>query len=75
MRDLVPLFTLWGVPFVLIAVQPDLGTAIVLTVLFASILFVALDRKLLAKVFLLGGLGVGGVVGLYFFAPRFSSRS
>lgn len=69
-RDLVPLFALWGVPFVLITVQPDLGTAIVLTVLFAFILFVALDRKLLVKVFLLGGLAVGGVVGLYFFAPQ-----
>ncbi|RKQ89096.1 FtsW/RodA/SpoVE family cell cycle protein [Brockia lithotrophica] len=68
--DLIPLFALWGVPFILIAIEPDLGDAIVLTVLFTSILFVALERKLLVKVFLLGGLAIGGIAGLYFFAPQ-----
>jgi len=69
-KDLAPLLALWGLPFVLITVQPDLGDAIVLTVVFASILFVALEQKLLAKVLLLGSLAVGGIAGLYFIAPQ-----
>jgi len=67
---LTPLVALWGVPFLLITIQPDLGDAIILTVIFVSVLFVALERKLLVQVFFLSGFVVASVVSLYLFVPQ-----
>lgn len=56
LRDLILPGTLTAVPFVLILIQPDLGTALMLIILFASMtVFVQLRWSSMA---ILGGLGV-----------------
>ncbi len=56
LRDLIIPGLLTGVPFVLILIQPDLGTALMLGILFVSMtLFVRLRRSTLLS---LGGMGI-----------------
>ena len=58
--DLIKPGILTGVPFVLIMIQPDLGTAMMLAILFCSmILFVKLRWTTIA---FLGGSGIGAIV-------------
>jgi rod shape-determining protein RodA len=55
-----------GVPFIIILLQPDLGTALILLAIIASMLLVGgLDRKWLAGGFALVVLVVGAVLLLY----------
>ncbi len=59
-RDLIKPGILTAIPFVLILIQPDLGTALMLAILFVSMtIFVKLRWSTLA---ILGGVGLASVV-------------
>lgn len=61
-----PLFILTGVPFLITAEQPDLGSAMMLFITGASVLFfLKIQRKLLVA---LAIVGIIGAVGAWFFA-------
>lgn len=65
LKDLAfPLFCLIGIPFLITAEQPDLGTAMMLFVIGGSVLFfIKIKRKILVVVSLIVALGgVGGWV-------------
>jgi rod shape determining protein RodA len=63
---LLPLFVLTGIPFLITAAQPDLGTAMMLAIIGCSIMFfIKIKTRILVTVALVGALaGVGG----WFFA-------
>jgi rod shape determining protein RodA len=64
----LPLFVLIGIPFVVTAEQPDLGTAMMLLIIGGSVLFfLRIKRRILAAVAIFGiVIGLGG----WFFALR-----
>ncbi len=72
-RDLIFPFMLMVVPFILICLQPDLGTALMLAIIFVSMtVFVRLRWSTLA---ILAGLGSGGgVLGWMFFLKDYQRR-
>jgi len=61
--DLVPTFIFFGIPMLLIILQPDLGTALVFIAIYFGMLFVAGARpKHLIILILTGALLVGGIL-------------
>ncbi len=59
-RQLIMPAILTGIPFALILIQPDLGTALMLAIIFVSMtVFV---RLRISSYLILGGLGVGGAI-------------
>jgi len=65
LRDIVKPGILTAIPFILIMIQPDLGTALMLGIIFVSmVLFVKMRRSTLA---LLTSLGLAGVFVLWKF--------
>ena len=65
-------FVLYALVLALLALQPDVGMALVVTAVFFAQYFLAGLRML--WVLLLGGAGVGGLVGAYFVFPHVASR-
>lgn len=62
-RDLVPTFLFFGLPMMLILMQPDLGTALVFIAIYFGMLFVAgANPKNLIALILVGALLVVGVL-------------
>jgi rod shape determining protein RodA len=73
LRDIVVPFILMAVPFVLILVQPDLGTALMLIIIFVSMTVFVRIRW--STIVILGGLGSGlGVLGWMFFLKDYQRR-
>jgi cell division protein FtsW len=63
---------LFGAVLALLALQPDVGMALVVTAVFFAQYFLAGLRML--WVLLLGGVGAAGLVGAYFAFPHVASR-
>lgn len=63
-KDLIPVAVLVGIPFLLILKQPDLGTALMLLLLAASIAFVAKIEKKTFIILIVAAVLLG--VGLFF---------
>lgn len=62
-RDLLPTFLFFGVPMILILLQPDLGTTLVFIAIYFGMLFVAGARpKHLLILILAGALAIGGIL-------------
>lgn len=73
LRDLVIPGILMSVPFLLICIQPDLGTALMMVMVFGSMTLLVRVRWL--TVGLLVGLGIAGVVlGWLFFLKDYQRR-
>lgn len=61
--DLIPTFVFFGVPTILILLQPDLGTALVFVAIYFGMLFVAgANPKNLIALILIGTLMLGGIL-------------
>jgi rod shape determining protein RodA len=58
LKDLIPCFLYFAVPFLLVFIQPDLGTSLVFIVIFFGMLFLAGARPALLLELLGGGLAV-----------------
>jgi len=73
LRDLIVPVVLMLVPFLLILIQPDLGTALMLGIIFVSMtVFVRLRWSTLG---ILAGLGAGGgILGWIFFLKEYQRR-
>jgi rod shape determining protein RodA len=62
-RDLIPTFFFFGIPTVLIVLQPDLGTALVFIAIYFGMLFVAGARpRNLIILILIAALMIGGIL-------------
>ncbi len=72
LRDLMPAVAITLVPFLLVAMQPDLGTAGVFLLILAAMMVIACVR---GKVFLLAGvMGAAAVPGLWFLMKDYQKQ-
>jgi len=72
LRDLVPAVAITMVPFLLVAMQPDLGTAGIFLLVLAAMMVIACVR---GKVFLFAGVvGAAAVPGLWFLMKDYQKQ-
>ena len=69
LRDLAPCFLYFVVPFLLVFIQPDLGTSLVFVVIFFGMLYLAGARPSLLLKLLGGGLAVIALALALHFSP------